>query len=98
MFTSETELQKLASLAYIKLDAETRTKLAHDVSAIMEFVEQLRSINTQEIKPLFHPLDMQQRLREDVCDEPNRVEYLAEIAPLFENDHYLVPKVIEIGK
>ncbi|WP_133129695.1 Asp-tRNA(Asn)/Glu-tRNA(Gln) amidotransferase subunit GatC [Legionella yabuuchiae] len=98
MATSEKELQKIASLAYIKLDAETGVKLTHDVSAIMEFIEQLRKVDTQSIKPLLHPLDIQQRLREDSTNPQSHVESLAEIAPLFEHGHYLVPKVIEVGK
>jgi len=98
MSGSEIELQKIAALAYIKLDGENAAKLAEDVSDILEFVEQLCLVNTDNVEPLCHPLDIRQRLREDDCTKTSQVDKLAEIAPLFENGHYLVPKVIKKGK
>ncbi len=98
MPTSESELKKIATLACIKMDTDSSTQLGHDVGAIMDFVEQLRMVNTTDIAPLFHPLDLHQRLRADVANEENSVSQLASTAPLFAENLYLVPKVIDIGK
>ncbi len=94
------ELEKIAALASIGMNSENSTQLAHDVATIMNFVEQLRSVNTIGITPLHHPLDQHQhqRLRVDEVREENQVSKLASIAPLFADDLYLVPKVIDIGK
>lgn len=97
MFMSQQELEKIASLAYIKLNEDSAGQLTKDVSAIMEFVEQLQRIDTKNIKPLLHPLDIHQRLREDAADSINHVQELAETAPAFEEGLYLVPKVIDTG-
>lgn len=97
--TSEHELKKIASLAHIETDANSTMQFAHDVSDIMNFVEQLRPVNTADVAPLLHPLDLNQRLRLDEVKEENCVTQLAKIAPSFADDLYLVPKVIEtIGK
>lgn len=98
MPTSEAELKKLAALAYLEPDAESTQQLAHDVGAIMDFVEQLRQVDTSAVAPLLNPLHMNQRLRIDVVSEESHVTDLAKMAPLFAEDLYLVPKVIETGK
>ena len=96
MSSSEHELKKIAALAY--LDTHNTPHLLDDVRAIMAYVDQLRQIDTTDITPLLHPLDLHQRLRADeVCEENHSVE-LAKIAPLFANHLYLVPKVIDTGK
>lgn len=98
MPTTEQDLKKIAALAYIETDTDSSAQLAHDVSAMMAFVESLREINTSSIAPLLHPLDLHQRLRKDEVTEKSNVDQLASIAPRFANDLYLVPTVIETGK
>ncbi len=100
MLSLENELKKIADLAHLDLDTDPNmaNQLAHDVNAIMDYVDQLRQIDTQGIAPLLHPLDLYQRLREDHVDSDNCVSELAEIAPLFQDDLYLVPKVIDTGE
>ena len=95
MTTSESELKKIAALAYIETDANSTLQLARDMSAIMDFVDQLRQLNTKTVAPLLHPLNLHQRLRTDEVKEENRVSDLTKLAPLFADDLYLVPKVIE---
>ena len=92
------ELDKIAALSYIGMNAESTAQLSHDVGAIMNFVEQLRAIDSTGVAPLLHPLDQHQRLRADVVSEENQVLQLADIAPQFADNLYLVPKVIDIGK
>lgn len=98
MPSSEYELQKIAELAYLEIDATSTKQFTHDVGAIMNFVEQLRQIDTSNAAPLFHPLDLQQRLRVDEVHENDCVAQLEKIAPLFADNLYLVPKVIDSGK
>ena len=98
MPTSEAELKQIATLAHIEIDANSTLQFAHEVSAIMDFVEQLRQINTTAVAPLLHPLNLHQQLRIDEVNEVNSVEALAKIAPVFTDDLYWVPKVIDLGK
>jgi len=98
MTTSEIELKKIASLAHIETDSDSTLQFANDVSAIMSLVEQLRQVNTDGVAPLLHPLNLHQRLRMDLVTEENCSEALAKIAPVFADNLYLVPKVIDMGK
>lgn len=93
MTLSPEEFETLSDLAY--LEKEDCTSLACDIEAIMDFVEQLKTANTTNILPLFHPFDLHQRLRPDVVTEEECIAELKAIAPHFEEDLYLVPKVLE---
>lgn len=97
MTLSSTDIENIAHLAC--LDAsENTTQLNDEVNSIMNFIEQLRSIDTSKVAPLLHPLALQQRLRVDEVTEQECLEDLEAMAPLFEDSLYLVPKVIEAGK
>ena len=87
------DLEKIARLA--SLDTEHSDKLNKDINAIMDFVDQLRSVDTDNIAPLFHPLELVQRLRPDEVTEQECLDELKAIASNFENNFYWVPKVIE---
>lgn len=98
MTISTQDLEKISQLAYLDIEAEHSPNLIEEINAIMDFVDQLRSINTQDTAPLFHPLALNQRLRADEVTEENCLAQLEALAPLFENDLYLVPQVIDQGK
>ncbi|TAL62007.1 MAG: Asp-tRNA(Asn)/Glu-tRNA(Gln) amidotransferase subunit GatC [Legionella sp.] len=98
MTISQTDLEKIARLAYLDTDLENTAKLSEEISSIMDFVEQLRQVDTSQIAPLFHPYDLHQRLRPDIVTEEECLEELATIAPMFEDNLYLVPKVLEADK
>lgn len=98
MTISEKELKQIAKIACINVDRETTTHLVDDVRTIIHFVEQLQNVDTQQVKPLMHPLDLHQRLRPDEVQEENHRDQLSKIAPLFAEGLYLVPKVIQSEK
>lgn len=98
MTISQKDLEKIARLAYLDTESSTTSHLAQEVSAIMDFVYQLRSVDTHNVEPLFHPFALHQRLRTDVVTEAECIKELEAMAPLFEDGLYLVPKVIESDK
>lgn len=85
-------LEHLSKLAY--LDANSSPKLMEDLNAIIHFVDQLKQIDTRNIQPLTHPIDAQQHLRLDEAMNNDVSESLGEIAPQFEDNLYLVPRVL----
>jgi len=100
MSITEQELLKLAELSKldINIDNTNYNKLIQNLNNILELVEQLNNINTNDIEPMFHADDLaKQRLRLDVVIENNTRDDLQNIAPInrIESGLYLVPKVIE---
>lgn len=98
MKITETDLSNMMQLAYLNTDSDNCAHLNKDVNAIMDFVAQLCKVDTAGVRPLFHPFDLQQRLREDRISEKDCRLQLAKLAPLFEEGYYLVPKVIDSGQ
>lgn len=97
MTLSAADIENIARLA--RLDAsENPFQLYEEVNSIMNFIEQLRAVDTTNTTPLFHPLALHQRLRTDEITEEECIAELEAMAPLFEDNLYLVPKVIESGK
>lgn len=89
------DVEKIAHLARLAIDAADVPGYARDLSAILDLVEQMKAVDTSGIEPMAHPLDAVQRLRPDEVIEPDgREEFLA-IAPRVEDGLFLVPKVIE---
>jgi len=56
---------------------------------------ELAEIETDHVEPMAHPLEMSQRLREDVVSEADLSEEFQAIAPKTGKNHFLVPTVIE---
>jgi aspartyl-tRNA(Asn)/glutamyl-tRNA(Gln) amidotransferase subunit C len=89
------EVGQIAHLARLSISEPATRAYARDLSAILDFVEQLGAVDTEGVEPLAHPLEMTQRLRADEPTEPDERERFQAIAPATEDGHYLVPRVIE---
>ena len=89
------EVEKIAHLARISLSEQDISLDTRHLSDILNFVEQMNSVDTTGITPLAHPLDTVARLRTDIVSETNQRDHFQSIAPQIEAGLYLVPKVIE---
>ena len=88
-------VQGIAHLARLAIDEADIPAYADNLSSILALVEQMNEVDTSGVEPMAHPLEMAQRLREDVVSEENQREHFQQHAPAVENGLYLVPKVIE---
>jgi aspartyl-tRNA(Asn)/glutamyl-tRNA(Gln) amidotransferase subunit C len=93
MIDAET-IKKLAELARLKVADSELDYYTKQLNNILSLEEKLQALKT-DIKPLFHSLDVPQRLRPDVITETNQRELMQSIAPKSLAGLYLVPKVIE---
>lgn len=89
------QVEKIAHLAMLGIDAGDIQEYARNLSDILAFVEQLEEVDTTSVVPLAHPLDAVQRLRADEVTETDQREVFQSHAPQTEAGLYLVPKVIE---
>lgn len=95
MALDKSDVENIAHLARLAIGEEDIPAYAENLSNILTLVEQMSGVDTSGVSPMAHPLDMAQRLREDVVSEANQREHLQAHAPAVENGLFLVPKVIE---
>jgi aspartyl-tRNA(Asn)/glutamyl-tRNA(Gln) amidotransferase subunit C len=89
------EVKKIAHLARLGLDHQNLENYAQDLSRMLDLMTQMNEQDTDNVQPMAHPLDQQQRLRPDEVTETNQRDKFQAIAPQVENGLYLVPKVID---
>jgi aspartyl-tRNA(Asn)/glutamyl-tRNA(Gln) amidotransferase subunit C len=95
MSISAEDVDKIAHLARLALEPDGVPQYAADLSNILDLVAQIQAVDTEDVAPLAHPLELTQRLRpDDVTETDQRARFQA-IAPSVAAGLYLVPKVIE---
>ena len=95
MAFDKAEVEKIAQLARLYIGDSEIGEVTGRIRDILALIDQMQSVDTHDVVPLAHPLDLTQRLREDDVTEFNRRGELQLLAPEVEQGLYLVPKVIE---
>ncbi len=88
-------LLKLGKLARISISDDKLNNLSKDLNSILEFVDQLKEIKTDQVDPTSNSLNQKLEVRDDKVDNKNSTEDVLENAPEKEMDFFVVPKVIE---
>lgn len=95
MSLERSDVVSIAHLARLAIAEDDIPAYARNLSNILDLVAQMSAVDTSDVEPMAHPLDMAQRLREDVVTEADQRDKFQTIAPAVEAGLYLVPKVIE---
>lgn len=95
MSLSLDDVSRIARLARIEISPAETVQTRDQLNGILSFVEQLQAVNTDDIAPMAHAVDVVQRLRPDAVTEDDRRDAFQAIAPETEAGLYLVPQVIE---
>ncbi|MBT8441515.1 MAG: Asp-tRNA(Asn)/Glu-tRNA(Gln) amidotransferase subunit GatC [Gammaproteobacteria bacterium] len=89
------DVEHIAHLARLEVSDDEIADYVDKLTSIIDLVAELGKLDTTDVVPMAHPLDMVQRLREDeVTEIDDRDEYQRN-APATGHGYYLVPKVIE---
>lgn len=88
-------IKHIAHLAKLTIPEEDNALLQNELNKILNMVAKMDTVNTDKVKPLAHPYDEKQSLREDAVTEPNQRELFQRIAPQTQAGLYIVPAVID---
>jgi aspartyl-tRNA(Asn)/glutamyl-tRNA(Gln) amidotransferase subunit C len=88
-------LDKIAHLARLEFEEKDADKMMKDMTAIVEWVEKLKEVNTDGVEPLTTMSYEVNVLREDEVREHLSHEAALVNAPKKDQDYFRVPKVIE---
>ena len=89
------EVRWVAHLARLALtDAELAT-MTRQLSAILDYVQQLQQVPTDGVEPLAHPLPVQNVFRADQLKPSLSVDDALRNAPLRSGDFFAVPAILD---
>lgn len=89
------DITKISRLARIETDNSKKEELALQVGKIINWVDQLSEVNTDNVEPLTNVHDMQLRLNKDEIKDGNIADDVLKNAPNAKYGYFAVPKVIE---
>ena len=95
MEIDDQDVIKIARLAGLHIDSQEISDMRGHLSSIFDLVEQMNQVDSADVEPMAHPLDIVQRLRADVVAEEDQREKYQDLAPQTADNLYLVPKVID---
>ena len=84
---------KIADLAKIQIKDEQITEIATSLEKILRLVDEMNSIDTKDIEPMSHPLNLKQELRKDEVTEVNDREVFQKNSNHINDGYYKVPKI-----
>lgn len=89
------EARNIAWLARLAAGEDELEEYRRDLDNILGLVNEMNGVDTTNVPPLAHPLDLSARLRADQVTETHQREKFQAIAPETADGYYLVPRVIE---
>ncbi len=89
------DVNRIAHLARIEVDAKEAEQVLGHLSGIFALIGEMQAVDTAGVEPMSHAQDLMLRLRDDAVTEADQHAAFQAIAPQVEADLYLVPKVIE---
>lgn len=95
MSVSDKDVRYVADLARLQLSDEEVTHLSKDMNDILGYMELLNELDTENIEPLEHVIELSSRLRQDKAKPPLSHDDALKNAPDADSDYFRVPKVIE---
>jgi len=95
MSVTRKDVLYVADLARLQLKDEEVSSLQEDMNKILGYMDTLNELDTSDVEPLEHVIDLETRLRKDEAKEPLSHEDALKNAPDADSDYFRVPKVIE---
>jgi aspartyl-tRNA(Asn)/glutamyl-tRNA(Gln) amidotransferase subunit C len=89
------DVEYVAGLAQLTLDEATKERLVAELGDILGYMDKLNELDTTDVEPMMHAMEMTNVYREDVVGESlDRDEALAN-APKSDGEYFLVPKILD---
>jgi len=95
MSVSVEEVRYIAELARLRFSEDEERLLARQMSDILHYMDQLNELDTEDVAPMSHVLDLYNVFRSDEVKPRITHDEALRNAPDADSDYFRVPKVIE---
>ncbi|MCI4128339.1 Asp-tRNA(Asn)/Glu-tRNA(Gln) amidotransferase subunit GatC [Bacillus haynesii] len=89
------EVKHVAHLARLAITNEEAAMFTEQLDSIISFAEELNEVDTENVKPTTHVLQMKNIMREDVPDKGLPVEDVVKNAPDQKDGYIRVPSILD---
>lgn len=87
-------IKKIAHLARLELDEAAEIAMEKDFNKILDWMDKLNEVNTENVEPLIHMSQEINVLREDIVNNSLSHEAALKNAPQKDSDYFRVPKFL----
>ncbi len=87
-------VERIATLSKLEFNDEEKKEITGDMNRMLDFVEQLSTVDTEGVKPLIYMLEEEAELRKDEVVESITQSEALKNSPDKDSDFIKVPKVI----
>lgn len=95
MHVDETTVRRIARLARIKITDDEAKGLEKELSGILDWVEQLKQVDTDAVEPMTRVVAQDLKKRKDEVTDGGKAAEIVANAPETEDQFFVVPKVVE---
>lgn len=90
-------IRQISSLARLKLDPEEMILIQKDMQQMLDFTAILNGMNTEDVKPMIHPVTYGNVFRRDEAVSFITEKDILACVPGSPEEQYLVPIILEQG-
>lgn len=94
MAVTKKDVEKIAELAQLKFSEDELESFTPQMNEILNYMEKLNELDTENVEPLSHPVEQTNVFREDELKSSITTEEALKNAPAKDEHHFKVPKVI----
>jgi aspartyl-tRNA(Asn)/glutamyl-tRNA(Gln) amidotransferase subunit C len=95
MQVDKATVKRIARLARIKITDDEAKGLEKELTGILQWVEQLDTVDTAHVEPMTRVVPIALKQRDDVVTDGEIADQVTANAPMTEDHLYVVPKVVE---
>jgi aspartyl-tRNA(Asn)/glutamyl-tRNA(Gln) amidotransferase subunit C len=95
MKITEDVVNHIAHLARLEFEGEKKVAIRQDLERIIDFMDKLQEVDTENVEPLVFMTDEVNRLREDEPIVTLNQDEVLKNAPKKDSDYFRIPKVLD---
>lgn len=92
---SDETIEYIGILSKLELTEEEKKKAKKEIGRMLDYVDQLKQLDTEGVEPMTHLFPIQNVFREDVVTNGDERKELQSNAPSAKDGFWKVPKTVE---
>ncbi|BAH08112.1 Asp-tRNA(Asn)/Glu-tRNA(Gln) amidotransferase subunit GatC [Clostridium kluyveri] len=89
------DVEYVSNLARLEFEEKEKVKLVKDLNKILEYMEKLDELYTEEENIIVNPYYMENKFREDILESSLDIQWVLDNSPGNFQEYIVVPKVVK---